>query len=218
MVTSSIGATFIGVVLLAIVVGALYLLVLSVRALVSRHYLKGAVLLLVVPSLYLLSLTPLTCQRHAVERARRAACANQVRNFVLLMKMYAGDHEGHYPSDLKGLLGAYLQTNDVHILTCPSVRWRANSHGGVGESIDYGLVSGLTEKDPPGCIIMFCPPANHQGEGAVVGRLDGRDQWMSAKSFQELTNTPSLFYGTTNQEQLAELKQQTRIILPASCQ
>ena len=210
------------VVLLAMVLGVLYLMVLSVRALVSRHYLKGVVLLLVTPVIYLLSLTPLTYHRYAVEKARRAACANQVRNFVLLLKMYAGDHEGHYPSDFRDLLGAYLQTNDVSTLTCPSVCWRANSNGGVGGSIDYGLVSGLTEKDPPGSIIMFCPPTNHQGESAVVGCLDGRILWYPCKScpnckaptFQDLMNTPSLFYGTTNEVVLAELKKRTRIIWP----
>lgn len=37
---------------------------------------------------------------------------------------------------------------------------------------------------------------------------------LSGKSFQDLTNTPSMFYGTTNEVELADLKKRTRIIWP----
>ena len=107
MVISSIGAVLLVAVLLAIVLGSIYLLILAVRAFISRHYLKGVGLLLVLPCIYVLSLTPLTCQRHAAEKARRASCANQVRNFTLFLKMYADDHAGQYPGAFSDLIGPY---------------------------------------------------------------------------------------------------------------
>ena len=82
-------------------------------------------------------------------------------------------------------------------------------------------MAGLSAEAPAGCVIAFCVPSDHHGQGANVAFVSGMVQWFPCHptpdqqlTFQDLMNTPSLFYGTTNEVVLADLMKRTRIIWP----
>ena len=74
--------------------------------------------------------------------------------------------------------------------------------------------------------MAFCMPSNHHDKGTHVAFVDGHVQWFPCHptsdtiqgyrqhTFHDLTNTPSLFYGTTNEVELIDLKKRTTIIWP----
>ena len=156
----------------------------------------------------------------------RTVCSSTEAALVAVMKLYAQDHEGKYPVTFDDMVGNCLGTNLVYLLICPATDHHVGNPAHIHEWSDFGYVSGLTESDPPNCVLMFCLPENHCGEGANVGFLGRQVQWFPCKAvketlgehhqatFQELTNTPSLFYGTTNEVQLADLKKRAKIIWP----
>jgi hypothetical protein len=111
---------------------------------------------------------------------------------------------------------------------CKGSGHQAGTSTNIHSWTDYAYVSGLTDTDNVNCVLAFCLPENHKGEGANVGLIGGRVEWYSCKysytnsfgryisTFQDLTNTPALFYGTTNEVELADLMKRTRIIYPHS--
>jgi len=158
----------------------------------------------------------------------RVICHNNLRSFVLMMKMYAGDHHENYPDSFNELAGEYLKAGDLRVFTCRASEHQAGSPTNIHAWTDYAYVSGLTDTDNVDCVLAFCLPENHKDDGANVGLIGGRVEWYSCKysytngfgryipTFQDLTNTPALFYGTTDEAKLADLKKRTRIIWPHS--
>jgi prepilin-type processing-associated H-X9-DG protein len=144
----------------------------------------------------------------ARERARRVRCSSNEHQVLLATKMYAVDHQEAFPPDLGSLTG-YVDNADLFI--CPSSGHAAGAMANVAEWSDYWYVAGLTEADPPQCVLLICPPENHRKEGANVTFVDGSVRWFSAEEFARLTNTPALFYGTKDEQQLAALQQRARI-------
>lgn len=223
---------------LAIFCGSIVLFYRSIRSFIGKQYWKGSWQLLVSIVLGVLILASIPCGNsdRMGESARRAACANNIKQTILFLKMYANDHQDAHPSTYTELVGTnYIiaGSSDLTVFVCPScLQSGSTMMGAVGNSknihewTDYAYVSGLTENDPSNSVVMFCPPQNHKGRGANVGFLGGRVEWFSCKptpastqrhpiyTFQELTNTPSLFYGTTNVVVLADLLKRTRIIWP----
>lgn len=206
---------------LTIFFGAIYQFYKAMRAFFAKQVWLGfrSLLFSFLLGFLVLCLIP-SSGHHEGEWARRVTCGNNLKQFVLFMKMYANDHEEKYPVALNDMLGDYLKAGDMGIFICPSSGHKVGSSTNIHEWTDYAYVTGLTEADPTNCVVMFCLPENHKGKGANVGFLGGIVRWYSCKpnkettSFQDLTNTPSLFYGTTNKEQLADLMKRTRIIYP----
>lgn len=150
---------------------------------------------------------------------------NNLKQIGLFLEFYADDNDGRYPVSFNGLTGGYMKGGDLMLFVCPSSGHQASPLTNIESWTDYAYVSGLTKADPPYCVIMFCPPDEHNGDGGIVAIRGGLVQWLSTKpdgktsaehqpTFQELTNSPALFYGTTNADQLADLKKRTRIIYP----
>jgi prepilin-type processing-associated H-X9-DG protein len=79
---------------------------------------------------------------------------------------------------------------------------------------DYVLVAGLRESDGSASVHAFCLPEYHQYAGCNVLFLDGSVQWYEKKVFAKLMRHPELFFATSNQVQLAELKARTHINWP----
>lgn len=219
---------FFGVILVCLI-GAIILFYRGIRSFIAKRYWSGLVLLLCSVLLGLISLGLIVptffggCREG--EMARRANCRNNPRQFVLFMKWYAGDHDGKYPITFNDAFPDYVYKGDLGIFVCRSSGHQVGSSTNIHEWTNYAYVSGLTDKDPENCVVMFCPPENHKGEGANVAFNSGTVQWYPCKSnkgstgqysltFQELTNNPSLFYGTTNEMELADLRKRTRIIYP----
>ena len=225
-------------IVLAIICGSVILFHRSIRSFMGKQHWKGLWQLLVSILLAILVLASIPCGNsdRMRESARRATCANNIKQTILFLKMYANDHEDAHPPTYTQLVGTnYIiaGSSDLTVFVCPScLQSGSTMMGAVGNSknihewTNYAYVSGLTENDPSNCVVIFCPPQNHKGRGANVGFLGGRVEWYSCKSdpastqrhpvytFQDLTNTPSLFYGTTNEVQLADLKKRTKIIYP----
>lgn len=162
----------------------------------------------------------------AKTHAQWAGCSSHLKQIVLFLKMYASDHQEKYPYTFNDMISTnYLRAGDASIFACPASHTKAGVLGNLHSWSDYAYVAGLTEGDPMNCVVAFCSPENHKGEGANVAFIGGQVRWFSCHSytnassgyeptFQELTNTPSLFYGTTNEIELAKLMLRTRIIYP----
>ena len=143
------------------------------------------------------------------------------------MKIYAESHSQNYPSSFNALAGiAAVSSNDTCCFVHSKRKHQQESLTNIEDWTDYAYVSGLKDTDPDGCVVVFCLPEHHGDNGANVGFMSGKTQWFFCKAhkelpgeqhvptFQELTNTPSLFFGTTDEVQLADLKKRTRIIWP----
>lgn len=206
-------------------IGVFLLLRKIVQSFIAKRYLKGLLLTLCFIGVVVLLGSPFG-SHPPKEHSIRIRCKQQVMCLSLFMKMYANDHEGQYPASFQDFYGDYVKKDDQKIFTCPSINRHATFTTNVEDSVDYAYVSGLRESDPTNCVAIFCLPSNHHEQGANVGFLDGQAKWFTCHpppeslpkyhviTFYELTNTPSLFYGTTNEVKLAELMKRTRIIFP----
>jgi hypothetical protein len=201
--------------------GAVYLFYNSIRSFIAKEYWYGIRALIFAFFLGLIVVSSVFPRGdYYGEKGLRIVCNHTQRSLVLFMRMYADDHDGKYPVTFNDMAGEYIKAGDLKVFTCPASHHQVGSLTNIYEWTDYAYVSGLTEADPTNCVVMFCLPDNHKGKGANVGFLGGIVKWYSCKpdkeapSFQDLTNTPSLFYGTTNVVQLADLKKRARIIYP----
>jgi len=216
------------IILLLCVAGAVYFFYRAIRLFIIRKIRRGVVYLILSLLLGFIVFFVISAVIGAREYSRRCLCGNNLKQITLFVKMYASDHQEMYSSTLNGLTGDYLKTGDKEVLVCPSSHHKSGALTNIHEWTDYAYVSGLTDGDPSGCVVAFCLPENHKGEGANVAFIGMCIQWYSCQpykdstgqhqpTFQELTNTPSLFYGTTDEAKLADLKKRTRIIYPKSC-
>ena len=196
----------------------------AIRSFIGKNIWQGVRNLLLSLLLGFIVFSVVIAVNGARERSQRCLCSNHLMNIVLFLKMYAADHQETYPDTFNGLMGDYVKPTDTPVFVCPSSHHKNGSLTNIHEWTDYAYVSGLSEADPP-CVVAFCLPENHRGEGASVAFLGRNVQWYSCTpykdstgkfqpTFQDLTNTPSLFYGTTDENKLADLKKRTRIIYP----
>ncbi len=213
------------IMLLLCAIGAVYFFYRAIRLFIIKKIWGGIVRLLLSLLLGFIVCFVISAIIGAREKALQCSCHGHLQNIVLFLKMYANDHQEAYPSTLNGLAGDYIKTGDKAVLVCPASHHKAGSLTNIHDWTDYAYVSGLSEADHAGCVVAYCLPENHKGEGASVAFMGGNVQWYSCTpykdstgkyqpTFQELTNTPSLFYGTTDEAQLADLKKRTRIIYP----
>ena len=194
-----------------------------------KDYLAGLGLLLlslILGSLLLFCLAP--AYSTTPEHPRRSRCINNLRQVNLFLKMYAGAHKEIYPASFSELAGTnYVKSpNQAQVFICPSTRNRAGNLNNIQDWTDYAYVAGLSEADHAACVMAFCPPENHKEEGAIVMFLGGQVQWFPCKplpkspsgqyqpTFQELTSNPALFYGTSDEAELADPQKRTRVIYP----
>lgn len=213
-------------VFLACVIGAVYFFCRAIRSFIVKKGGQGILSLVLSLVLGFLVYSVVQAVFVAREKARRCSCASQLRQIVLFMKFYANDHREVYPPSFDDMVGTnYLSGGNAAILVHPASHHKACVLTNIHAWTDYAYVSGLSEADPVGCVAAFCLPENHKGEGVNVAFIDGRVGWFNCKpykdstgtyqpTFQELTNSPALFYGTTNLTELAELMARTRIIYP----
>ena len=126
----------------------------------------------------------------ARERARRMACASNLKNGVgYVSHLFAGDHGGHYPPTLGVLYPDYM--GDSRGWLCPS----AGKATALADDPDFSrddytpamfgdthtdfvYVSGLRADDPPHYVLAFEDEWNHDGDGVNVLIVSGRVRWM----------------------------------------
>ena len=228
MLMESIMTILAVIVFLSFVAVAVFLFYKAIRSFKAHNFRRGvwSLLFSFVLGLILVSLT--IAVYGARELAQRAGCSSDLKQIVLFLKMYANDHQETYPSTFNGLRGDYIKPGDESVLVCPESHHKVGTPIDIHEWTDYAFVAGLSEADPVNCVVAFCLPEDHKGEGANVAFIGGWVKWFYCKrpaeseyghndpTFQELTNTPALFYGTTDEVKLADLKKRTRIIYPKS--
>lgn len=211
-------------ILLLLVVGAVYFFYRAIRLFIIRKIWRGIIRLILALLLGFIVFSVIQTIYYAREKALQCTCSCQLKQIVLSIKEYANDNQEAYPSQFDELATKYLKEGEAAMLIHPTSHHRAGCLTNAHEWTDYAYVSGLSEADPSGCVVAFCLPENHKGEGANVAFINGSIMWFSTKAdkdsprkyptFQELTNTPSLFYGTTNLTKLVELMSRTKVIYP----
>jgi hypothetical protein len=113
------------------------------------------------------------------EGARRAACANNVRQIALACLMYAADNDEYFPNRLEQLYPEYL--DKAKVFSCPSSysSYRDFETGKITpDSSSYTLIPGLRSDMPGGTILLYeRSDEHHDGEGRNAGYVDSRVQW-----------------------------------------
>ena len=218
---------FVCIVVFFSVFGAPLFLYWAIRALMGKQVRKGLLMLAGSFVMGFVVFLKIAAVIGAKDHAQMAGCSSRLKQMMLFLKMYASDHQEKYPLTFNDMVATnYLRPGDASILVCPASQPKASVLENIHSWTDYAYVSGLTDEDPMDCVVAFCPPENHKGRGATVAFVGGQVRWFSCRShtnassecyepsFHDLTNTPSLFYGTTNEVELADLKKRTRIIWP----
>ena len=127
--------------------------------------------------------------RKARDVARTAACASNVRQLALAMRMYAADNDGFMPPDahLVTALNEYLK--NWQILRCPSdptpvvVEMPGLNSGTVG--LSYVLNTQVRLDDLPGTILVGDnQPDRHLGRRWNGARLDGAGHLWPAQEWE----------------------------------
>jgi prepilin-type N-terminal cleavage/methylation domain-containing protein len=149
----------------------------------------------------------------AREKARRTNCANNIKQLVLFLKMYANDSQESYPSSLKGLIGPYIKRGDLGVFNCPSAAWvtKPTDTNLVAKNIAYFFGKSQSEASSAGTPIVWDKTGdestpctltawggNHgkttanAGEGGNVGFVGGQVQWYTLAG--DATNTSAIAY------------------------
>jgi len=154
----------------------------------------------------------------AREKARRTSCANNLKQLVLFLKMYANDSQESYPStSLKSLFGTYIKPGDLGVFNCPSAKWMSRSTDtNVFQAMNcaYFYGKGQSEASAAATPIVWdktgdsttkCDLSkwggNHNlqsanvGEGGNIGFVGGQVQWVTSAGDQ--SNTAAIAYFIT---------------------
>ncbi len=118
----------------------------------------------------------------------RAKCISNLKQIGLMLKMYAQDHKGAYPEDIRNLPHTYLPNPDI--LRCPDDKTITGKIQKLTPSteISYEYVSGLKEgiKDAQNIILLYDKSLDFHQEGRNVLFLAGNVKWMKENEFQRL--------------------------------
>jgi prepilin-type N-terminal cleavage/methylation domain-containing protein len=150
----------------------------------------------------------------AREKARRTNCANNLKQIVLFLKMYANDSQESYPSaNLSELFGKYIKPGDLAVFYCPSATWvnkNATTNAFTDANCAYGYALGCSESSAAqtpvvwdkngqaaqdGKVSETAWGGNHGGEGGNIGFVGGQVQWYNAGG--SATNAANMAYLTT---------------------
>jgi len=148
----------------------------------------------------------------AREKGRRAVCANNEKQLVLFLKMYASDNSEQYPSTtLTNLFGTYIKSGDLGVFACPSsAAVKTSTFTGFGNvNSAYAYAVGQSESSAAGLPIVWDKEysdltkaqitptvtdwgGNHKGEGGNVGFIGGQVQWITSQGAN--TNSTAILY------------------------
>jgi len=146
------------------------------------------------------------------EATSRERCQANLRQMVIAARLYIGGLQINiFPPSLQEMFRVCPYPS---MYVCPASGHHPGDTNHVELWTDYAYVSGVNEEDPPGCVLAFCPPENHQGKGANVLFVDGKVRWYSVEEFKKLTNDPFMFFGVNDSNALEKLRSKTKILYP----
>jgi prepilin-type N-terminal cleavage/methylation domain-containing protein len=145
----------------------------------------------------------------AREKARRTTCANNIKQLVLFLKMYANDSQEAYPkTSLTELFGSYIKGGDLGVFYCPSCKWLDKTGTtGTFASVNcaYFYDKDQMESSAASTPIIWdkskdkdtvCSKTewggNHQGEGGNIGFVGGQVAFYTLAGAD--SNTSSIAY------------------------
>lgn len=111
----------------------------------------------------------------ARERARRADCANNLRQISIGLHNYASDHKERFPASLDALYPDYV--DDLKVFVCSS---SGNDTPSTPSGGDYLYHSGLTEAAASTEAILEDNADNHGTAGKNVVYVGGNVDWVAA--------------------------------------
>ncbi len=112
------------------------------------------------------------------ERARRADCANSLRQIGIALHNYAADHNERFPENLDVLYPNYI--DDLDVFVCASTGHQAPAAGGIDSGSDYVYHSGLNDASPSTTPLLEDKEDNHGQAGKNVLYVGGHVKWVSA--------------------------------------
>jgi len=124
------------------------------------------------------------------EKSRRIACAGNLKQIQLALKLYSMDYSGYFPPE-NGAAGLdclrkndYL--NDCALVVCSSTKTTPtkSSQALTEDTVDYVYVGGLNEKSAPNTPILYDKSGNHQDFGNV-GTVDGTVKGIAGKDWMK---------------------------------
>lgn len=144
----------------------------------------------------------------AREKARRTSCANNLKQLVLFLKMYANDSQESYPASYKDLFGSYVKSGDLGVFYCPSCKFldkTATTGTFAAVNCAYFYDNSQKESSAAATPVIWdknnhptetCSKTkwggNHLGEGGNIGFVGGQVQFYTLAGAD--SNTASIAY------------------------
>jgi len=120
----------------------------------------------------------------------RGRCMSNLAQIDKAIAMYEIDHPNKWPTSFGELIPTYIGKYPS-IFKCPSSRASMGEITNVDVWTSYVLVP-LSPDCPKDRAHVFCPPENHQDNGANVVFTDGSVYWFTLKNFEELIRKQEL--------------------------
>jgi prepilin-type N-terminal cleavage/methylation domain-containing protein len=109
--------------------------------------------------------------RESRNRLDKVVCANNLREIGLAMYIYAREHDGRFPPELRALYEEHY-LSDTRLLDCP-----ATKTGGTLESPEYVYAPGLTIRSASLEPLVRDKDKNHSRGGGNTLYVNGNVAW-----------------------------------------
>jgi len=119
-------------------------------------------LLLVFLTVIMLGILILPFIRYSRAKMEKTLCANNLRQVGLSLYIYAREHGGNFPENLRTLYEEQYLSN-AQFMDCP-----ATKEIGTIDCPDYVYKAGLSVRDVSSKHLLVDKPANHAGGGNVL--------------------------------------------------
>lgn len=139
--------------------------------------LRGKLWIVLIVIIAVVAIMFLQAFHKAWARMLRLDCESNLRQIGLDCRVYAAEHDGHFPSTWLDLKSVGEEANLARCLRCPQTGHEVGTWEHVDLWADYRLLPGRSTNDPSDRILALEPLNNHGSAGANVLFVDGSTQW-----------------------------------------